>query len=140
MYQAEAPSDSQTPSGPASRQILVVDDEPGLRQLLATTLAAPEFAIAQAGSGEQALRLAGRLHPDLIILDLHLNPAHPDGLEVCRQLKNDPVTAASLVLMLTAATHTAERAAAQAAGADYYFTKPFSPRALLDCIYCILGE
>ena len=61
------------------KSILLVDDELKLRELLNATLAAPEFTIAQASSGEEALRLARQLHPDLIILDKHLKPAHPMG-------------------------------------------------------------
>jgi two-component system phosphate regulon response regulator PhoB len=121
------------------KHILLVDDERGLRQLLLTTLAAPDFAIAQAASGEQALQLARELQPDLIILDMHLTPEHPNGIEVCRQLKTDPVTAGGRVLMLTAAGRAEDRQAAERAGADYYFTKPFSPRQLLDQIYALLG-
>src|SRR5689334_5444397 len=89
------------PMSTPAKCILLVDDEAGLRQLLITTLAAPELAIAQAGSGEQALRLARELHPDLIILDVRLNPPVPDGLEVCRQVKGDPQTRRSKVLVLT---------------------------------------
>jgi DNA-binding response OmpR family regulator len=121
-----------------AKKILLVDDEPGLRQLLQTTLDAPEFAIAQAGTGEQALTLARRLQPDLIILDMQLTPEHPNGLEVCRELKNDPATAGSRILMLTGTRSPEGRGAAEAAGVDYYFTKPFSPRTLLDQIYKML--
>jgi DNA-binding response OmpR family regulator len=118
-----------------AKSILLVDDEPGLRQLLMTTLASPDFAIAQAGSGAQALELARQLRPDLIVLDVGLMPEHPNGIEVCAAIKHDPTLTRSRILMLTAATRPEDRQAAQAAGADYYLTKPFSPRALLDYIY-----
>ena len=114
-------------SRPAARQILLVDDEPGLRQLLLTTLAAPEFTIAQASSGEQALQMTRELHPDLVILDVHLHPAHPDGLEVCRQIKSDPATTASRVMMLTADVLSAERQTAEAFGAGLLFHQTFQP-------------
>ena len=123
-----------------TRNILVVDDEAGLRQLLMTTLAAPEFTIHQAGSGDLALHLARELQPNLIILDVGLGPAHPNGFEVCRELKRDGRTSGCRVLMLTAASRSEDRRAAEAAGADYYFTKPFSPRALLDSIYQALFD
>ena len=122
----------------STKTILVVDDEPGLRQVLQATLAAPEFAIAQAGSGAQALILARQLQPALIILDLQLTPEHPNGLEVCRELKNDPALAGTRILMLTGSHWPENRDAAEAAGADYFFTKPFSPRTLLDRIYNVL--
>ena len=121
-----------------AKNILVVDDEAGLRQLLMTTLAAPEFHIIGASNGQQALALARELCPDLIILDVALAPEHPNGFEVCRQLKGDPRTRDSRILMLTAATRPEDRQMAAAAGAEYYFTKPFSPRALLDYIYSAL--
>ena len=73
-----------------SKTILLVDDDAGLCKLLQTTLTTPEIAIVAASSGEQALTLAQQLRPELIILDMHLTPAHPSGLEVCRALKSDP--------------------------------------------------
>jgi DNA-binding response OmpR family regulator len=124
----------------APKHILLVDDEPGLRQLLITTLASPEFTITQAGSGEQALALARAQAPDLLILDVRLTPEHPNGLEVCRALKSDPATANIRILMLTAAGRPQDRRDATAAGADDYITKPFSPRALLDYIYGVLFD
>jgi DNA-binding response OmpR family regulator len=133
----ESPVREKTMSGRA-KHILLVDDEAGLRQLLHTTLASPGFTIMQATSGDQALALAYAYHPDLVILDVHLLPEHPDGLEVCRRLKSDPATAAIRILILTAARQPEDRQAAEAAGADYYFTKPFSPLALLEHIYTAL--
>ena len=123
-----------------ARNILVVEDEAGLRQLLLTTLAAPEFTIHQAGSGDQALRMAQELQPDLIILDVGLVPEHPNGFEVCRELKRNTRTQACRVLMLTAASRPEDRQAADAVGADNYFTKPFSPRTLLDYVYQALFD
>ncbi len=120
------------------KSILLVDDELKLRELLNATLAAPEFTIVQASSGEEALRLARQLRPDLIILDKQLKPAHPDGLEVCRELKNDPAMRATHILMLTGSNWPEDRQLAEEAGVDYFFTKPFSPRTLLDQIYKVL--
>lgn len=121
-----------------TKTILLVDDEPGLRLLLQTTLAAPEFAIVQAASGEQALALARSSRPDLIILDMQLTPEHPNGLEVCRELKSDRAMDGTQILMLTGSRWPEDRQAAEAAGVDYFFTKPFSPRTLLDRIYKML--
>jgi len=121
-----------------TKTILVVDDDAGLRKLLQTTLATPELAIIPASSGEQALRLARQLQPELIILDLQLTPAHPNGLEVCRELKSDPALGRTPIVMLTGAHGADKRQAAVAAGVDYFFTKPFSPRMLLDQIDRIL--
>ena len=124
-----------------TKHILLVDDEAGLRQLLFTTLASPQFTIMQATSGEEALALARAYHPDLAILDVHLIPAAPDGLEVCRRLKADPATADIRSLMLTGATQPADREAAQEAGADYYLTKgSFHDETLLRAIIDLIGE
>jgi DNA-binding response OmpR family regulator len=120
------------------KQILLIDDEAGLRRLLVATLADPQFTITQATSGAEALELLQTCHPDLIILDWHLTPEHPDGLEVCRRLKTDAATAGICILMLTAATQPEDRQAAEQAGANYYVTKPFSPLALLVQIDAIL--
>jgi CheY-like chemotaxis protein len=121
-----------------SKTILLVDDDAGLRKLLETTLAMPNLAIVPASSGEQALALARQLQPELIILDMHLTPAHPNGLEVCRELKRDPALGHTPIVMLTGAHGPDKRQAAVAAGVDYFFTKPFSPRTLLDQIDRIL--
>ncbi len=122
----------------AAKTILLVDDEPELRKLLQTTLAAPEFTIIQAGTGEEALLMARSLHPDLIILDMQLKPEHPNGLEVCRELKDDPAMPRTPILMLTGSHWPGDREGAEDAGVDYFFTKPFSPRTLLDQIYKVL--
>src|SRR5437868_6698689 len=119
------------PMAALEKRIFLVDDDQGLRQLLLTTLAAPEFAITQAASGEEALSLARAVQPNLIILDMHLAPEHPNGLEVWQALKADPATVGCRILMLTGSAHMEDRAAALRAGADDYLTKPFSPRALL---------
>jgi two-component system, OmpR family, phosphate regulon response regulator PhoB len=121
-----------------AKRILLVDDDPGLRRLLATTLAAREFAIHQTSNGAEALRLARALRPDLIVLDVQLDPGSPDGLEVCRELKADPATRGMHIVILTGASMPEDRQAALDAGADSYFTKPFSPRRLLDHIYATL--
>jgi CheY-like chemotaxis protein len=121
-----------------SKTILLVDDDAGLCKLLQTTLTTPEIAIVAASSGEQALTLARQLRPELIILDMHLTPAHPSGLEVCRALKSDPALGRTPIVMLTGAHGPEKRQAAVAAGVDYFYTKPFSPRTLLDQVERIL--
>src|SRR5437879_2234535 len=118
----------------ATKRILRVDDDPGLRQLLQATLSGPEFTIYETGSGDEALRLARELDPDLVILDVYLAPGEPDGLEVCRRLKSDRATRATRVLMLSALKPSPGQQAAHGPGPDAYLTKPFRPRALLQYI------
>ena len=90
-----------------------------------------------AADGLAALRLAREAHPDLILLDVGL-PAM-DGFTVCRELKQDASTRDIAIVMLTAAGSESDRAAGQAAGADAYFTKPFSPTALVRKVKEIIG-
>lgn len=109
-------------------RLLVVDDEDGVRSLVVMTLG-DDYEIAQASTAEEALGLARQYRPDLVLLDVML----PDmsGVEVCRILKSDPATASTLVVMLSAKAQEADVAVAEGAGADGYFTKPFSPVALI---------
>jgi DNA-binding response OmpR family regulator len=119
------------------RKLLIVDDEDGIRSLVRMTLDSDRYEILEAGEAESALKLARDEHPELILLDVML----PDrsGLELCRELKNDPATASSTVVMLTAKAQEADLGEAEEAGADGYFTKPFSPIALLQKVEAVLG-
>lgn len=119
------------------RKLLIVDDEDGVRALVRITLDNASFEILEARDGGEALRMA-RLHrPDLVLLDVML----PDGsgIDICRTLKNDPDTAATSVVMLTAKAQTSDFGEAEDAGADGYFTKPFSPIALVHKVETVLG-
>lgn len=121
----------------AKYKILLADDDPGLRKLVGTTLGTDDFQLFHAGDGEETLRVARTDHPDLILLDI--NMPRKNGLEVCREIKADPSTAAMRVVMLTASGSDADKAGATAARADDYFVKPFSPVALLNKIYELLA-
>lgn len=118
-------------------KLLIVDDEDGVRALVRMTLDGGSYQIIEASEGSEALELARHHRPDLVLLDVML----PDvsGLEVCRQLKNDPDLASMTVVMLTARAQTADLSDAEQAGADGYFTKPFSPLALTRKVEAILG-
>ncbi|MBL8920529.1 MAG: response regulator [Myxococcaceae bacterium] len=109
--------------------ILIVDDEPDLAGLVEFHLAQAGFGTAVATTAEQALQLAAKVKPALVVLDLML----PDlsGREVCRRLRADPATRGTAVLMLTARGDEHDRIDGFEAGADDYVTKPFSPRELL---------
>lgn len=109
--------------------ILVADDDPRVRKLVTLTLGSA-WRLLEAADGAQALDVAQREQPDLILLDVRM--PHMDGLEVCRRLKNGEATANIKVVMLTGMGNDEDRAAGAEAGADEYFVKPFSPRALLD--------
>jgi response regulator RpfG family c-di-GMP phosphodiesterase len=109
------------------RRILVVDDDASIRLLLRTTLAADEFAVEEARSAEEAADVARFWKPSVVILDIGLPGM--DGLTFCRELKDNPLYAAPLVVLLTGAETTTE--AVQAAGPDAVLRKPFSPLELM---------
>lgn len=119
------------------RKLLIADDEEGVRSLVRMTLESDAYEILEASDGEQALALAREHHPGLVLLDVVMPGL--SGIEVCRALKEDPATATIAVVMLTAKAQASERAAGRAAGADDYFTKPFSPKALLSKVEEMLG-
>lgn len=106
--------------------ILVVEDEPALRDTLSYNLKKDGFTVEAVGDGRSALESARRLKPDLIVLDLMLPEI--DGFEVCRILRKEMITP---ILMLTARDDEIDRVVGLEVGADDYLTKPFSMRELL---------
>jgi two-component system, OmpR family, phosphate regulon response regulator PhoB len=109
--------------------ILVVDDEKDIRDLIALNLEREGFDSIEAADGLEALRLAQKEEPDLILLDLML--PQKDGLSVFRQLREDSRTAGIPVIMLTARGKLEEKIGGLEVGADDYIVKPFSPRELM---------
>ncbi|MDQ1301897.1 MAG: DNA-binding response regulator [Chloroflexota bacterium] len=104
-----------------SDKILVVDDEPNLRETLALNLRASGYHVVTAGDGAAALEQARAEQPDLVILDLMLPEL--DGLTVCRSLRQISDVP---VLVLTARTGELDKIVGLESGADDYMTKPFS--------------
>jgi DNA-binding response OmpR family regulator len=111
---------------PMSETILVVEDEPALRDTLSYNLKKDGFTVEAVGDGRAALDSARKLKPDLIVLDLMLPEI--DGFEVCRILRKEMTTP---ILMLTARDDEIDRVVGLEVGADDYLTKPFSMRELL---------
>jgi CheY-like chemotaxis protein len=119
-------------SRPAVR-VLVVDDDPLIRDVLRTILDLEGVAVTTAAGGEEALGvLAGHPVPDVVVLDVMMPGI--DGLEVCRRTKADPRTAGVPIILLTARDRPVDRTAGADAGCDEYLTKPFSPLALIERI------
>jgi CheY-like chemotaxis protein len=114
-----------------TERILIVEDHPTMREALRLVLEREDLEIVEAGDGTSALALARSDPPDLILLDLHIPGI--SGEDVLAELKADPVTAGARVIVVTA-TGEEGRARALAVGADAYFTKPFSPIALLQAV------
>jgi two-component system phosphate regulon response regulator PhoB len=110
-------------------RILIVDDEPDAVELVAVNLKSAGLDVVAAADGEEALRKAREVVPDAIVLDLMLPEV--DGLEVCKILRRDGVTASIPIIMLTAKAAEVDRVLGLELGADDYLTKPFSPRELV---------
>ncbi len=112
-----------------SAKILVVDDEPEAVELLEFNLQQAGFDVLTASDGASALKKARAACPSMIILDLMLPEV--DGLEVCKMLHRDPMTAKIPIVMVTAKAAELDRILGLELGADDYITKPFSPRELV---------
>jgi DNA-binding response OmpR family regulator len=123
------PTNGATPEA----RLLVVDDEPNIVELLATSLRFAGFEVATATTGVDAVRAVERLHPDLVVLDVMLPGM--DGLEVCKRVQRDRQVP---VLMLTARGEETDVLVGLGVGADDYMTKPFSPRELVARVRALL--
>jgi CheY-like chemotaxis protein len=114
------------------RKLLIADDEAGIRSLVRMTLESDAYEIVEASNGEEAVELAREHHPELLLLDVMMPKL--DGFEACRTLKEDPATSDIVIVMLTARAQQSDFDRGVAAGADEYFTKPFSPVALIKLV------
>lgn len=115
--------------------ILIVEDHPTMREAMRLVLEHEGFVIREAADGQSALAMARERPPDLVFLDLNIPGA--SGADVLRELKGDPATADVRVIVVTA-TGEEGRDRALDLGADAYFTKPFSPTALLRTVERVL--
>jgi len=116
--------------------ILIVDDEPGIRQMLSFTLAGDGYGCAEAGDIEEAQVSLLNRRPDLILLDWMLPGI--SGIDFARRLKRDARTADIPIIMLTAKTEESDKIKGLDSGADDYITKPFSTRELLARVRAVL--
>ena len=116
--------------------ILIVDDEPGIRQMLSFTLAGDGYGCAGAGDIEEAQASLLSRRPDLILLDWMLPGI--SGIDFARRLKRDSRTADIPIIMLTAKTEESDKIKGLDSGADDYITKPFSTRELLARVRAVL--
>jgi phosphate regulon transcriptional regulator PhoB len=117
-------------------KILVVDDEPDAIELIKFNLKSAGYDVATAADGDEALKKARALLPDLIVLDVMLPEV--DGLEVCKILRRDARVSAIPIIMLTAKAAEIDRVLGLELGADDYVTKPFSPRELIARVKALL--
>jgi DNA-binding response OmpR family regulator len=121
---------------PSDADVLVVEDEPDIRHLIAHHLGREGFRCREVATGAEALRAVRTSIPDLIVLDLML--PEMDGLEVCRRLRGDVGTAAIPIIMLTAKSDEIDRVVGLELGADDYVAKPFSPKELVARVRAVL--
>jgi DNA-binding response OmpR family regulator len=120
----------------ATKTVLVVDDERDLVDLISYNLTRHGYRALSAMSGDDALDIASREHPNLILLDLMLPGI--DGMEVARRLRADSRTASIPIIMLTARGEEIDVVVGLTVGADDYVTKPFSMKVLLARVQAVL--
>ncbi len=116
-----------------AHRILIVDDDPHIREVIGFALEKAGMAVTQAGDGAEALRRFARAAPDLIVLDIGM--PETDGLEVCRQIRKSSEVP---ILFLSARDEEIDRVLGLEIGGDDYVTKPFSPRELVARVNAIL--
>ena len=112
-----------------AHRVLIVDDEPHMLRLTELSLKKGGFEILIGRNGREALEIAARERPDLIVMDVVMPEL--DGLTALRQLKENPDTATIPVIMLTMRGQALARQEAEKSGAAIYITKPYSPSQLL---------
>ncbi len=121
-----------------AKRVLIVDDDPMIRQMLRDILEITGYTVVEASDGAEALDNAEVLHPDIILLDLMMPGM--DGYTACRELKANPMTRAIPVIFVTASEDVALNRLAFAAGAVACVPKPFRREALTAIIETILAS
>lgn len=113
----------------SGRKIVVIEDDPAVSKLLESILTAELFQVGFADSGEAGLETVIRELPSLVLLDVLLPGI--DGVEVCRQLKQNPATRRIPIIMVSGKTEESDIVLGLGVGADDYVTKPFRPKELV---------
>jgi DNA-binding response OmpR family regulator len=119
-------------------KILIVDDDPLLLRLVGYILEKEGYEIVTAMDGQEALKKVETENPDLVLLDVMLPGIN--GIEVCRQLRSQPATAALPIVMLSARSKVSDRLAGLEAGANEYIAKPFDASEMAACIAALLDR
>jgi two-component system, OmpR family, phosphate regulon response regulator PhoB len=121
------------------KRILIVEDQADIRRLISMTLEFENYDIQEASDGSFGLRTAQAMKPDVVLLDVMM-PGELDGLQVCQRIKADPTLSGTKVVLLTARGLPKDREAGDAAGADDYLVKPFSPLHLIETLERLLSH
>jgi DNA-binding response OmpR family regulator len=114
---------------PSKKRVLIVDDDSDLLALVGFHVVRSGFEVIFAENGDQALEIAARERPDMVLLDIMLPGIN--GMEVCAKLRKNNRTSDIPVIMLSALARSEQKINALDTGADDYITKPFSPRELM---------
>lgn len=115
-----------------NNKILIVEDEESLLRLESILLTSKGYEVIGASNGEQALEAVLLHRPNLVLLDIMLPEI--DGFEVCSRIKDNPLTKEIPVIMVTAKKTGEDMARGEAAGADWYITKPFKSAMVIETI------
>ncbi len=118
------------------RSIFIVDDEPDILEFLSYNLKKEGYVVNTASDGEEGLEKIKQVDPDLVILDIMMPKM--DGVEVCRQLREDTKFDDTVVVFLTARNEDYSQIAGFEVGADDYITKPIRPRVFISRIKALL--
>lgn len=119
-------------------RILIAEDEPDIRELVAFTLRFAGHEVTATANGEEAVQQAGQVVPDLILMDVRMPKM--TGYEACRLMKQDPILKDIPVIFLSAKGQDSEIQTGMEVGAEDYMLKPFAPMQLTDRIKAILAK
>ena len=119
-------------------KILIAEDEPDIRDLIAFTLRFAGYEVAAANNGEEAVQMALREFPDLILMDVRM--PRMTGYDACRVMKADPELKDIPIVFLSAKGQESEIKIGMDAGAEDYLLKPFAPDQLTDRVRAILAK
>lgn len=119
-------------------RILIAEDEPDIRELVAFTLRFAGHEVTTTANGEEALHQASELIPDLILMDVRM--PRMTGYDACRAMKSDPALKDIPIVFLSAKGQDAEIQSGLEAGAEDYLLKPFAPDQLTDRVKAILSK
>lgn len=120
----------------ARESIVIVEDEPDIREVIEYNLSREGYKVTSSGDGQSGLETVRKEAPDLVVLDLMLPGV--DGIEICRRLKADPLTRGIPIIMVTAKGEESDVVLGLGVGADDYVSKPFSPKALMARVKAVL--
>lgn len=119
------------------RRILVVDDDPVMIQFVVLRLEHAGYEVLTAADGQQGLRQAKELKPDLMVLDLAMPVMH--GYEVCKAIRSDQAMAGLKIIVTSGKSYPSDIKTAKNVGADRYLVKPYPVQTLLTAIEELLG-